>query len=214
VFVGAAPRTSYTSGTLKDIERVWCLWADLDTAESGWKLRAFEPQPSIVTRSGGPNRYHAYWQLDGPVSVQAADRANRRIMKALGADNCGDPTRILRPIGSINHKHGTVVDCARLEPDAYSLTDVVGDLDDDDRYKPRPRIPFQRRGYRDADGLVAAVANAQDGNRNKTLYWAARRAGDEGTLDQVRDLLADAAAHAGLAERAVQSTLASAERAS
>jgi hypothetical protein len=214
VFIGVAPRTSHTSGTLKDIERAWCLWADVDTAES-WKLTAFRPQPSMVVRSGGKNRYHAYWQLNGPVSVEAADRANRRIKKALDADNCGDPTRILRPIGSINHKHGARVECVRLELDAFSLQDVIGTLEDDDRYKPRPRVPIrQRHGKRGTNGLVESVASARDGNRNKVLYWAGRRAGDEGTLDQVREQLVDAAAHAGLNERAARATLASAERAS
>jgi hypothetical protein len=217
VFVGCAPRTSSNSGTLADIKRVWCLWADCDNPESAARLKAFQPRPSIVVRSGGANRYHAYWQLDAPLSAKAAARANRRLKKAFDADNCGDATRILRPIGTINHKHGkhgTIVECVRLELDAFSVASVVGELEDDERYMPKPRATIhERHKHGNSSGLVRTVAGAGEGNRNSALYWAGRRAADNGTLNTVRDQLADAAVDAGLSERETLATLASAERA-
>jgi hypothetical protein len=48
VLVSCAPRVSYTSGTLDDIERSYCLWADCDSSESADKLRAFRPLPTLV----------------------------------------------------------------------------------------------------------------------------------------------------------------------
>jgi hypothetical protein len=213
VYIGCAPRVSNTSGTLKDVERVWALWCDCDSAEATERLRRFKPWPSIVVQSS-PGRVHGYWSLNEPVRTDVADRANRRIMRALGSDGVCDAARVLRPIGTINHKHGASVECVRLELDTFTLADVVGDLEDDNRYRPKPRVPFQqRRRHTSTGGLVAAVANAQEGSRNRILYWAGRRASDEGTLHEVRDDLADAAVASGLDWRSAQATLASAERA-
>lgn len=216
VFVGCAPRTSFTSGTLNDIERGWCLWVDADTDESSGRLRYFQPAPSMVVASGGPGRYQGYWQLSAPLSTGAVDRANRRLKLVLGSDSVCDATRVLRPVGSLNHKYGdpVPVECVRVEPVAYTVQDVVGGLEDDERYKPRRISPLKQRQRRgNTGGLVATVANAQDGNRNNVLYWAGRRAAEEGTLDQLRDELADAAVASGLDERSAQTTLLSAERA-
>ena len=216
VFIGCAPRTSYTSGTLNDIERAWCLWCDCDSKESSDKLRDFRPAPSLVVASGGPDHHQGYWQLSAPLSVEAVDRANRRLKLALNSDSVCDATRVLRPIGSHNHKYGEPVPvrCVRLDPVAYTMQQVVGDLGDDQRYKPRPRVPVERRHRKSGtSGLVATVASAEEGNRNKTLYWAARRAADEGTLHQLHDELEDAAIASGLDERSAQATLTSAERA-
>ena len=51
VYLGCAPRTSNQSGTLKDIARVWCLWADCDSEDASARLRQFRPRPSIVVQS-------------------------------------------------------------------------------------------------------------------------------------------------------------------
>ena len=215
VFIGCAARISYTSGTLKDIERVWCLWVDCDTAEASAMLRRFRPRPSLVTASGGVDRLHGYWALNCPLSVEGADRANRRLRNAVGGDDVCDATRVLRPIGSLNHKHGRTVECVRLEPITFHPAEVVGGLEDDERYAPRrshSEKPSQRRSGSSTDGLVQTVADAEEGKRNHLLYWAACRAAEEGTLDKVRDQLEDAALDAGLEPDNVKSTLRSAER--
>jgi hypothetical protein len=212
VFIGCAPRTGYTSGTLHDIERVWCLWTDCDTPEASVMLRRFRPRPSLVVGSGGPDRHHAYWQLNQPLSTAGADRANRRLAKALGADSCCDATRVLRPIGSVNHKHGTAVRCVHLDPVAFHPADVVGGLEDDGRCSRPSGKPTRHRRAAGTDGLVNAVAGAENGNRNRTLYWAAMRAVEEGTFDEVHDQLQDAALATGLEPANVRSTLNSAQR--
>lgn len=211
VFIGCAPRTSYTSGTLDDIERVWCLWVDCDTAEASERLRRFRPRPSLVIASGSLGRHHGYWAVNPPLSTAGADRANRRLAKALGADKVCDATRVLRPVGTVNHKHGRTVERVRLEPAVFHPAEVVGDLDDDERYAPR-RKSVRRHSSGGTGGLVKAVADAGDGRRNNVLSWAACRAAEEGSLDKVRDQVEQTALDIGLPPANVQSTLRSAER--
>ncbi|MGI8803270.1 MAG: DNA-primase RepB domain-containing protein [Solirubrobacteraceae bacterium] len=132
VYVGCAPRTR-RSGGLDAIEQVFTLWTDCDGAAAVAALAAFEPKPAMVVLSGtGPNR-HAYWPLRAPLSPGDARRANRRLAHALGADMAStDAARILRPPGTLNHKHAPArrVVCDRLEVVSYDAREIVGRLAD------------------------------------------------------------------------------------
>lgn len=84
--------------------------------------------------------------------------------------------------------------------------------------RPRPlaqaattRSPDPRPAGRQLAALASAVAQAETGRRNKLLYWAMRRAEEEGiaTREAARTL-ARSAIEAGLDEREVRSTLRSA----
>jgi hypothetical protein len=212
VFIGCAPRLR-EEGTADAIERVWCLWADCDDADALEHLRTFSPQPNLVIRNGSDASAHAYWQLDTPLAPAWARRANLRLALALGADRAAtDAARILRPAGTLNHKHDPPrpVVCTRLELDVHTFDAVVGGLPDDPAYAPRP-LPAPRRAAspsRLLDGLIRTVHEADVGNRNRALFWAAARVGEHG-LDQVE---ASEALHAaglaiGLAEFEVQRTI-------
>ncbi len=61
-------------------------------------------------------------------------------------------------------------------------------------------------------GLIRTVANAQEGSRNDTLYWAACRAADDGLIDQIQDELIAAAVSAGETETKARRTVASARK--
>ena len=91
VYVGAAPRVRQ-DGTAGAVERVWCLWADLDGRDALRRLRDFRPLPSIVVRSGSDDCAHAYWPLRRSLEPSWAQRANRRLTQALGGD-WQQPTR-------------------------------------------------------------------------------------------------------------------------
>ncbi|HYL40180.1 MAG TPA: bifunctional DNA primase/polymerase, partial [Candidatus Binatus sp.] len=87
------------------------------------------------------------------------------------------------------------------------------------RYEPARRIVQQRSvalrptGVRALDALARAVASADEGHRNATLFWAACRAADERHPADLADrVLARAAEAAGLNPREVAATLASARR--
>lgn len=72
--------------------------------------------------------------------------------------------------------------------------------------------PFTRDGA--IGGLVEAVRNAGEGERNNMLNWAAYRAREDGVpFDEARELLGAAAREAGLDDREIRTTIRSAYRA-
>lgn len=210
IYIGAAPRVR-EHGAAEDVARVWVLWCDCDTPVSVEKLRAFSPVPSIVWETS-PGRRQAVWPLKESIPAEWARRANRRLAHALGADMAStDPARILRAIGTRNHKRGepTPVMPLRCELDMFAVADVCGRLAD-------PGISYRQLGGADTartagplDALVRTVAEATIGERNGTLFWAACRASTEG---HDTDRLLAAAMSAGLPEHEALRTIASAKR--
>jgi hypothetical protein len=77
---------------------------------------------------------------------------------------------------------------------------------------PPPKPIFRRNGNAPAAGLLRAVAEAPEGNRNNSLYWAACRAVEDGILAQIEDQLLAAAISAGESETEARRTVASARR--
>lgn len=209
MYVGAAPRLR-ERGRAEDVGRVWMLWADCDSTASVEKLRAFAPTPGIVWETS-PGRRQAVWSLREAIPAEWARRANRRIAHALGADMAStDPARILRAPGTLNHKRGkpTPVNCLHCELDMFTVGDVVGHLPDPEKTgRDAQSYPAAVAGPLDA--LVRTVAEAQVGERNSRLFWAACRASAEG--HDPLPLLA-AALDAGLTEAEATRTIASAQR--
>ena len=105
VYVGVLPRRRRAGGKAA-LERAWVLWADCDTPGAAMALERFDPAPAVVVASGGEGARHAYWPLERPIDPLEAERRNRAIAAALGADerSC-DAARILRPPGSVNRKY-------------------------------------------------------------------------------------------------------------
>lgn len=104
VFVGAAPRQQ-RSGGKQAVKHSWCLWVDIDSPDYEQRLSLAPVAPSLVVGSGSGG-CHAYWALTNVAPVSMVERANRRLAHLLGADmRCTDASRILRPVGSFNHKH-------------------------------------------------------------------------------------------------------------
>ena len=95
LYLAVAPRVRQEGGR-DAVERCHVLWADCDSAESIEALEHFSPAPSMVIRSGSGR--HAYWALWPPLEPAWAEKANRRLAYALGADpRATDAARILRP---------------------------------------------------------------------------------------------------------------------
>lgn len=142
-YVGAAPRRHRHGGT-EAIARCWTLWADCDGPAAVEALDAFHPPPAVVVATGSGGNRHAYWPLRRPLSPEDAQRANRQLAHALGADvRATDAARILRPAASRNFKHDppAEVRCTRLEVVSYIAREVVDGLPD----------PPEQRGDRSTD---------------------------------------------------------------
>jgi hypothetical protein len=95
----------------------------------------------------------------------------------------------------------------------FSLVEVVGGLSDDRDYSLGPRRVLRLpKSPRQIDGLIRAVRNADEGNRNNILFWAACRAAEARILELAAMPLREAAVAAGLNEVYVDATLRSAMR--
>ncbi len=96
------------------------LWADCDS-EAALAALADVPAPTMLVGSGSGCNCHAYWSVGAALSPEEVGEGNRRLAAALGSDAgavCG-PAAILRPAGSVNHKHSppTPVRLLAFEPD-------------------------------------------------------------------------------------------------
>jgi hypothetical protein len=78
---------------------------------------------------------------------------------------------------------------------------------------PRPVSDFKASGFQDIRPLIDFVAKAADGSRNNSLYWAACRAAEAGSLTpSTQAELLDAAIAAGLERQKALNTIHSAAR--
>jgi predicted transcriptional regulator len=93
------------SGKKEAIEKVCCLWSDVDSGEQTWT--DFEYQPHIVVRSG--NGHHLYWLIE-PIRITSKEEVEkvegimRGISEKIKGDNTSDVTRILRIPETYNNK--------------------------------------------------------------------------------------------------------------
>jgi len=160
VYAGCAPRGRRFGGA-DAIQRVHCLWADLDSQDALERLAAFEPCPNIVVRSGSPGCAHAWWVLNAPLRPDHARVALRRLAHALGADMAAaEPARILRLPGTRNHKSDppSPVTCTRLELSSFHARDVVGHLTDPPERRPEPAAPAAPRPVDGSDAVRTVPA--------------------------------------------------------
>jgi RepB DNA-primase from phage plasmid len=82
------------------------VFVEIDHPNAIAQLDRFPHQPSMIVASGSPGHAHCYWQLTKPIGNEQLEQANRRLAHHLAGDlACIDANRILRPAGSLNHKH-------------------------------------------------------------------------------------------------------------
>jgi hypothetical protein len=82
---------------------VRALWAEAD-GEDGEDLSAAPPPTAIVESS--PGRRHLFWRLMRPLEGTEAEKLNRRLARATGADPSGwDLSQMTRPPGTRNRKY-------------------------------------------------------------------------------------------------------------
>jgi len=131
VYVGVALRSRRAGTRTPCPAHIWPFWrSTLPTRGSACSASLYPP--SILIASGSAGHLHAYWALRTPVPSAAIEAANRRLAQHLGGDLASvDAARILRPPGSLNHKHSPprAVGLLELAPGrSYELQELVGEL--------------------------------------------------------------------------------------
>lgn len=152
VYVGVALRDGGGDGGKQSISGSHLLYIDRDHSRTQQQLARFQCPPTMEVASGTPGHRHLYWQLDERAPSEQVESANCRIARLLDGDPaCVDVARILRPPGTLNHKHDppTRVSLLAHRPDArYTLTELLSVL------PPIERVPGReqrhaREGRRD-----------------------------------------------------------------
>jgi CHC2-type zinc finger protein/DNA primase RepB-like protein len=106
VFVGVALREGDRHGGASAISRCGLLHLECDRPDGQGRVDAFPLRPQLLIASGTPGHVHAYWRLAAPVDPERAQAANRALACRIGGDLAAvDAARILRPPGTVNHKH-------------------------------------------------------------------------------------------------------------
>lgn len=99
------------------------LWTEFDgNAPKGGVLGDKIPHPTMRVRSSNEGHEHFYWKLDHfETEFEYIEGINRAIAYSLRADSSAwDPTQILRPIGTKNHKRDRVVRLITSSASKYS----------------------------------------------------------------------------------------------
>jgi hypothetical protein len=156
-----------------------------------------EPQAMVRTPSGGAHLYFrgTEHQRNGHIDARHVD------FRSNGGYVVAPPSQVNgRPYEVVSHQASAATfDWGKakelLEPQR-------------ERREWQPRADA---GQRDLSHLARLVADKAEGGRNEALFWSACRAAEAGRTDVFPDL-ASAAASAGLPQREIDRTLASAER--
>lgn len=99
------------------------LWTEFDgNAPKGGVLGDKIPHPTMRVRSSNEGHEHFYWRLDHfETEFEYIESINRAIAYTLQADSSAwDPTQILRPIGTKNHKRDRIVRLITSSASKYS----------------------------------------------------------------------------------------------
>lgn len=223
-------------GTANDVVRVTAVFTDLDVASGkrclpDWAAaREVLRGVDIALGVGVPvwvlsgSGLHPYVPIADGADVEAATVMLKRfgllvagLAQLLGGDvdNVHEPARVLRTPGTFNMKGDTPVPVklavrAHIEPLTLSYLDgVLPELPPPPRVETQPDDGSARHRLR---GLVSFVLEAQKGERNNRLYWAACRGRDmAGDIPAatIAGAIAQAGVRVGLPAHQVRGTVAS-----
>lgn len=179
---------------------------DIDPRNGGrvadLQLRPEHETLTIRTGSGG---WHFHYRYSGPV--------RGRVLDLDGIDiKCGGKGYVVAP-GSVHPTTGKLYTLWRDAPIANLPAHLQALI-----AQPTFAPPSATSGSGSSrvvdrwDGLVRTVSEAQPGNRNEMLFWAAARAAADSAPASVYSALAAAAHGIGLGTHEIQQTIQSAQR--
>jgi CHC2 zinc finger/RepB DNA-primase from phage plasmid len=163
VYCGVLLR-SHRAGGRDAITRSHLAFVDIDAVDALDRLQRFARTPTMIVSSGTAGHAHAYWRLRTRVGAVELEQANRTLASHLGGDLASvDAARILRPAGSLSHKHRppAPVELLHLDPAArFELAELLDGL------PPAPRQPASATAGRgriartELDELLLAIPAA------------------------------------------------------
>lgn len=162
------------------------------------KLRPEDKTLCVQTGAGG---WHVYYRVSGPV--------RGKVHGIPGIDVKAGGSGYLVAPGSIHPITGKPYRLHRDAPIA-DVPEHIWPLIAQPTFVA-PTTPLRASGDR-WDGLVRSVSEAQEGNRNGVLFWAAARAAADSAPASVYSALAAAAHQIGLGAHEIQQTIQSAQR--
>ena len=105
-------------------------FVEIDALDALDRLQRFARPATMIVSSGTAGHAHAYWRLRTRVGPVELERANRALASHLGADLASvDAARILRPAGTVSHKHRPPAPVELLHLDADLRYELVALLD-------------------------------------------------------------------------------------
>jgi len=135
VYVGVALRDGAIHGGRRAISGSHLLYIECDDRHTADRIAGFDCPPTLEVLSGTPGHLHLYWQLTGRATSAQVEDGNRRLARRLGADLASvDIARILRPPGTLNHKHNPprpVTLTVHRAGTRYSLAELTDELPED-----------------------------------------------------------------------------------
>ncbi|WP_165609046.1 bifunctional DNA primase/polymerase [Mycolicibacterium fortuitum] len=162
------------------------------------KLRPEDKTLCVQTGAGG---WHVYYRVSGPVRGKVHGIPGIDV-KAGGSGYLVAPGSI-HPITGKRYRLHCDAPIADVPEHIWALIAQPTFV--------APTAPIRASGDR-WDGLVRSVSEAQEGNRNGVLFWAAARAAADSAPASVYSALAAAAHQIGLGAHEIQQTIQSAQR--
>jgi hypothetical protein len=163
VYCGVLLR-SYRAGGRDAVTSSHLAFVEIDAVDALDRLQRFAKTPTMIVSSGTAGHAHAYWTLRTRVGAVELEQANRTLAAHLGGDLASiDAARILRPAGTLSHKHQppAPVELVHLDPAAgYELAELVDGLPP---APGRPAAAAARRGRaarNELDELLLAIPAA------------------------------------------------------
>jgi hypothetical protein len=163
VYCGVLLR-SRRAGGRDAVTRSHLAFVEIDFIDALDRLRRFARPPTMIVGSGTAGHAHAYWTLRTRVGAVELEQANRMLASHLGGDLASvDAARILRPAGTLSHKHRppAAVELLHLDSAArYELPELVNGLPP---AVPRPASASagrERAARTELDQLLLAIPAA------------------------------------------------------
>jgi hypothetical protein len=163
VYCGVLLR-SHRAGGRDAVTRSHLAFVEIDAVDALARLQRFAASPTMIVSSGSAGHAHAYWTLRTRVGVVELEQANRTLASHLGGDLASvDAARILRPAGTLSHKHRppASVELLHLDPAArYELAELVDGITPAGSRLAPAAIGRERAARTELDKLLLAIPAA------------------------------------------------------